>query len=169
MRRRGRCGDQCRPPPRRGLFGFTGTHAYFPFPLRPRPPAAALPDTLSRILDSKFPSRSARQANNDFVLTLSASEARGPAARLFLSTAARSLLDGLRGAPLAPPFARPRVAPGQARDAVEKGVRAERAADRLGGAQGGDFCGIGLLGDEIGEAPAAALDERRDLDQPVVA
>ena len=55
---------------------------------------------------------------------------------LFLSAAARSVLGRLRRrAALASALARPRITAGQRREAVEEGARAERTANRLGGAE----------------------------------
>jgi len=52
-------------------------------------------------------------------------------------------------------LSRARVASGEPRQAVEKVGRAERAADRLGGAQRGDAFGRRRRVDQVGEAAAA--------------
>ncbi len=78
----------------------------------------------------------------------------------FLSTAARSLLDRLRRAALTPAFARPWVAPRQRARRSRKALR-PAGGRLLGGAQRSDFARIGSLGDEVGEAPAAALERAR--------
>ena len=49
-------------------------------------------------------------------------------------------------------------------EAIEKGLGAEGAADCFGGAQGGDDLGRRRPFDEVGEAPAAAVVQRRDGD-----
>ena len=78
--------------------------------------------------------------------------------------------SGLRGEPrLAAALPRPRIAAGERREPIEKRRRPERPADRLGGAQRRDEGRVRLLGDQVGEAPAAARKQRRDLDEPVVA
>jgi hypothetical protein len=62
-----------------------------------------------------------------------------------------------------------REAAGQRRQAVEAGRRAERPTDRLGRLQRGDRARRRLDGEQVGETPGAARQQRRNLDQSVVA
>jgi hypothetical protein len=63
----------------------------------------------------------------------------------------------------------PWIATSRGGEAIEKRPRADRAADRLGGAQRGCRLSGGRSLDQIGEAPAAALDQRRNAHQAIVA
>jgi hypothetical protein len=83
----------------------------------------------------------------------------------------------LRGEPrLATALLGARIEAGERSESVEKSRRTQRPADRLGGAQRRGESRVRLLGDQVDEAPGAAREapgaarnERRDLDQPVIA
>ena len=96
-------------------------------------------------------------------------EARALARRLIGASDSGPSARGVGGElRLAATLLRARIAPGERREPVEKRRRPKRPADRLGGAQRRDEGRVRLLGDQLGEAPAAARQQRRDLDQPVV-
>jgi hypothetical protein len=75
-----------------------------------------------------------------------------------------ALVPRLRSAPL-----RPWIPTSRSSKAVKKGRRADRTTDRLGGAQRRNRLGGRRGLDQIGEAAAAALDQRPDPDKAVVA